>query len=156
MKKYTAWRTMGNHDQKWAIPKMGRMSPEGPFKPHRAEAFTVMVGTHLLLDGFGCVPERMTDAEGGAVALTEAAQAAHMTPLSAPVVHIFPGGGYTALLPLAESHLSIHTYPERGLFCADLFTCGPAADPDAAVAVLRAALAPKELRITRVDRGETK
>ncbi|MGC4044678.1 MAG: adenosylmethionine decarboxylase [Armatimonas sp.] len=115
-----------------------------------------MIGNHLLLDGFGCAPERMTDAEGGGVALTEAALAANMTPLSIPIVHIFPGGGYTALLPLAESHLSIHTYPERGLFCADLFTCGPDADPDAAVAVLKAALAPIELRITRVDRGETK
>jgi S-adenosylmethionine decarboxylase len=114
-----------------------------------------MIGVHLLLDGFGCDGALLTDTEGGAAALTEAAVAARMTPLSVPVVHIFPGGGYTALLPLAESHLSIHTYPEKGLFCADLFTCGADADPEAAVAVLKAALMPADLRITRVARGQT-
>jgi S-adenosylmethionine decarboxylase len=112
-----------------------------------------VIGVHLLLDGFGCDSERLTDAESGARALTAAALAAHMTPLSVPSVHKFPGGGYTALLALAESHLSIHTYPEKNLFCADLFTCGPKADPEAAVEVLRAALAPARLEVQRIERG---
>lgn len=113
-----------------------------------------MIGVHVLLDGFGCASERLTDTEAGGAALEEAAKAARMMPLSIPTIHTFPGGGYTALLPLAESHLSIHTFPEKGLFCADLFTCGQSADPDAAVEVLRAALVPTEVRLTRVERGE--
>ncbi len=112
-----------------------------------------MIGVHLLLDGFECDSERLTDAEAGAKALTDAALAAHMTPLAVPSIHRFPGGGYTALLALAESHLSIHTYPEKNLFCADLFTCGPRANPDAAVEVLRAALAPARLEVQRIERG---
>ena len=113
-----------------------------------------MIGIHVLLDGFGCAPERLTDAEAGGRALAAAALAANMTPLGEPHVHVFPGGGYTALLALAESHLSIHTYPERGLFCADLFTCGPSADPAAAVEVLCAALGPTERVEKTVARGE--
>ena len=113
-----------------------------------------MIGVHVLLDGFGCASERLTDSEAGGQALTVAALAANMTPLGSPHVHIFPGGGYTALLALAESHLSIHTYPERGQFCADLFTCGPAADPNAAVGILCAALQPAERTVRILERGQ--
>ena len=113
-----------------------------------------MIGIHVLLDGFGCASERLTDAEAGGRALTDAALAARMTPLGSPHVHVFPGGGYTALLALAESHLSIHTYPERGQFCADLFTCGPNASPAAAVEVLCAALGPAERTVRKFTRGQ--
>ena len=82
------------------------------------------IGVHIILDGYEIAPERLTDATRLAQALTDAARAAGMIPLSEPSVHLFPGGGLTAFLPLAESHLALHTYPEHAYIAADCFTCG--------------------------------
>ena len=106
-------------------------------------------------------PERLGSQLPLARALTDAACAAEMTPLSAPVLHRFPpreghpAGGLTGFLPLAESHIAFHTYPEYGYLAADIFTCGddPRA-PDRAVAVLEGALAPGRMTVRRFDRGE--
>jgi S-adenosylmethionine decarboxylase len=110
------------------------------------------VGTHALLDLFDVPADRLRDADLLASALIDAAAAANMTALSAPVLHRFPGGGLTGFLPLAESHIAFHTYPERGYLAADVFTCG-ACPPDAAVAVLRAAFQPGREVVRFVARG---
>jgi S-adenosylmethionine decarboxylase len=54
---------------------------------------------------------------------TAAVQAGHGHVLDASHV-IFPNGAITLVLILAESHLSIHTWPEEGLIAIDLFSCG--------------------------------
>jgi S-adenosylmethionine decarboxylase len=113
----------------------------------------VGVGIHVLLDGYELLPERLTDAHGLAEALLAAAQAAEMTPLSEPVLHVFPGGGVTAFLPLAESHLALHTYPERGYIAADCFTCGLPDGADRAVSVLCKALGAGRFEIRKLERG---
>lgn len=46
------------------------------------------------------------------------------------IVHDFTPSGFTALLLLAESHVSIHTYPDYGSLFLDAFTCGDSCDPD--------------------------
>jgi S-adenosylmethionine decarboxylase len=111
------------------------------------------IGIHLLLDAYEISPSHLTDAPRLAQALTEAALAAQMTPLSAPVVHVFPGGGLTAFLPLAESHLALHTYPERGYIAADCFTCGLPEGADRAMTVLCSALGEGHFEIRRLERG---
>ena len=111
------------------------------------------VGVHALIDFYEVDAALLTDAEGLGRCLEEAAEAAGMTPLSDPVLHRFPGGGLTGFLPLAESHIAFHTYPEWGYLAADVFTCG-ACPPDAAVAVLRAALSPARECVRAVPRGE--
>ena len=111
------------------------------------------VGIHILLDGYEISPERLTNTPLLSQALTDAALAAEMTPLSEPVVHRFPGGGLTAFLPLAESHLALHTYPERGYIAADCFTCGLPDGADRAVAVLCRALGEGRFEIRRLERG---
>ena len=113
-----------------------------------------MVGKHLLADFYEVEAERLTDADALARCLLNAARAARMTPLSAPVLHRFPGGGLTGFLPLAESHIAFHTYPERGYLAADVFTCGPC-PPEAALDVLRAALSPGRECVRVVPRGES-
>jgi len=45
------------------------------------------------------------------------------------IVHVFPGGGFSALVMLAESHISIHTWPEQDRAIIDIFTCGNHTDP---------------------------
>jgi S-adenosylmethionine decarboxylase len=111
------------------------------------------VGIHVLLDFYGVAPGLLTDAAGLAECLREAAKASGMTALSAPVLHGFSGGGLTGFLPLAESHLAIHTYPELRYAAADIFTCGPGG-PEGAMDVLRRALHPEREKVQFLTRGD--
>ena len=111
-----------------------------------------MIGTHLLADLHGVSPERLNDAALLADCLLGAARECRLTPLGAPVMYGFPGGGVTGFLLLAESHIALHTYPERGFMALDVFSCGRG-DPLAALAVLRAALAPQRERVQLTERG---
>jgi S-adenosylmethionine decarboxylase len=65
---------------------------------------------------------------------------------------VFPNGAITLVLILAESHLSIHTWPEEKLIAIDLFSCG-AIDGQRVLAELIGALHLDATRITEVERG---
>lgn len=69
------------------------------------------------------------------------------------VSHRFNPRGVTVLAMLAESHASIHTWPERGSAFVDVFTCGDSADPDRAVALLAGRLGATTLASDTVHRG---
>lgn len=81
------------------------------------------VGTHLLLEGWGAPAEVLNDPLRVRVALQATVAAGDLT-LRRLVLEQFEPQGITAIALLAESHLAIHTWPERGLFAADLFHCG--------------------------------
>ncbi len=69
------------------------------------------------------------------------------------VSHVaFPNNAVTLVLILAESHLSIHTWPEENLIAIDLFSCG-AIDGDAVVASLVSALSLEQVSVQQVRRG---
>jgi S-adenosylmethionine decarboxylase len=65
---------------------------------------------------------------------------------------VFPNGAVTLVLVLAESHLSVHTWPEEHLVAVDLFSCG-AIDGEAVVDVLVGGLGLSEVAVRRLDRG---
>lgn len=65
---------------------------------------------------------------------------------------VFPNGAITLVLILAESHLSIHTWPEEDLVAIDLFSCG-AIDGDAVIDTLVRDLSLHSVSITRLPRG---
>jgi len=65
---------------------------------------------------------------------------------------IFPNGAITLLLILAESHLSIHTWPEEQLIAIDLFSCG-AIDGQAVIAGLARRLRLDQVSVRVVHRG---
>lgn len=65
---------------------------------------------------------------------------------------VFPNGAVTLVLVLAESHLSIHTWPEDGLLAVDLFSCG-AIDGGRVIASLTADLGLRQVTVRRVSRG---
>ena len=65
---------------------------------------------------------------------------------------VFPNGAVTLVLILAESHLSIHTWPEENLIAIDLFSCG-AIDGQRVLAGLTSALHLDRASVTEVERG---
>lgn len=110
-------------------------------------------GRHVLAE-FGGVDRVLCDDLGRLeAALRHALSAAGVT-VCEIVGKQFDPHGVTVLALLAESHASLHTYPETGDIFVDVFTCGGAADSAATVAeLLRAALAPEHVRISTVLRG---
>ncbi|PWJ18290.1 adenosylmethionine decarboxylase [Jannaschia seohaensis] len=107
-----------------------------------------MIGRHLLLEHWGGIQ----DADTIEAALHGAAGAAGATVLSAHL-HPFEGGGLTGVLLLAESHITIHTWPEHDYAALDLFMCGTARI-EAAADHLDAVLAPTRTSRRLLTRGE--
>jgi S-adenosylmethionine decarboxylase proenzyme len=109
-------------------------------------------GTHLLIECLGCDRTVLDDAEALSRALRAAADAMDATVVGA-MFHRFAPQGVTGVLLLSESHISVHTWPERGYAALDLFTCGTG-DPARALAVLERALGAARVAVLRVARGE--
>jgi S-adenosylmethionine decarboxylase len=65
---------------------------------------------------------------------------------------VFPNGAITLVLILAESHLSVHTWPEQNLVAIDLFSCG-AIDGEAVISSLIGALGLYSAQVRRMPRG---
>ncbi len=67
--------------------------------------------------------------------------------------HVFePNGGISGVAVLSESHISVHTWPEKGFAAFDVFMCGDA-QPELAVPVLEAAFKPKRVIVEEIKRG---
>lgn len=107
-------------------------------------------GTHLLLDLWGAA--NLTDPELIDHALRDAAEAAGATILHSHFHHFGPDGGVSGVVVLAESHISIHTWPERDFAAIDIFMCG-ACNPYHSVPVLKEVFAPKSILLSEQRRG---
>ena len=108
-------------------------------------------GTHLLADLTGCTgldePSRVE------AALRDAVAAADATLLDVRLHHFGEGHGVTGVALLAESHISIHTWPEHGYAAVDIFLCGRKHDLDAALAALSTRLEAGACEQRRIARG---
>ena len=107
-------------------------------------------GMHLLVDLWGAA--NLCDPEHIDRALREAAEAAGATILHGHFHHFSPNGGVSGVLVLAESHISIHTWPERDFAAIDIFMCG-ACDPHESLPTLQAAFAPAKMDLSEQRRG---
>jgi S-adenosylmethionine decarboxylase len=110
-------------------------------------------GIHLLADLGGIDPALLSNAEEIDALLRRAALAAGARILHSHFHTFGTGMGVTGVLLLAESHISIHTWPESGFAAADIFMCG-AAEPEIALAVIDAALRPLARNVRTVERGQ--
>ena len=108
-------------------------------------------GAHLIIDLYGA--ERLDDIDHIEAALRRAVNAASATLLHIHLHHFEPNGGVSGVAVLAESHISIHTWPENGYAALDVFMCGKA-NPDACIPVLRDAFAPKNIAVSELLRGQ--
>ena len=107
-------------------------------------------GTHLLLDLWNA--ENLCDPDLINSALREAAEAAGATILHSHFHHFSPNGGVSGVIVLAESHISIHTWPERAFAAIDIFMCG-ACDPYRSIPTLKAAFNPGSIQLSEQRRG---
>ena len=110
-------------------------------------------GAHLLADFHGVAEDRLRDAAAIARLLVESACAAGARILHSHFHAFGPGRGITGVLLLAESHISIHTWPEFGFAAADIFMCGQA-EPQRALEVIRSALQPASCTVQTITRGQ--
>ena len=108
-------------------------------------------GRHLLAELYGVCGTRLDDPELLAGALRQGVTQSGATLLNLEVKRFDPQG-VTILALLAESHASLHTYPEVGALFFDAFTCG-LCDPEAILAAVVAALEPAEVERRLLKRG---
>jgi S-adenosylmethionine decarboxylase len=107
-------------------------------------------GTHLLVDFDEA--KNLQDAAFIELALRDAAAACGATVLQVLLHHFGEGAGVTGVALLAESHISIHTWPDTGFAAIDIFLCGRC-DPHQALPILRARFLPGRVRLTEAFRG---
>ena len=90
---------------------------------------------HVLFELQGCPFSALDDEQHIKFCLLHAAEASHSQVLKIET-HKFEPQGVTGFALLAESHLSIHTWPEKGVAKCDIFTCGAKSTPEKAVEYL--------------------
>jgi S-adenosylmethionine decarboxylase len=107
-------------------------------------------GSHLIIDLWDA--ENLDNHDRIERALIDAVHAAGATLLHIHLHRFTEGGGISGVAVLAESHISVHTWPERGYAAFDIFMCG-GAEPRRALSVLKKAFNPKRTVIGEHKRG---
>ncbi len=118
-----------------------------------------MEGLHLTADLSGCPPGRpvMVEPDALRAACLAAVHQAGLQPVG-ELFHRFPApGGVTGVVLLAESHLAVHTWPEKAAVTLDVYVCNLHADnsrrAEGLLAALQALFAPTQARVQRLQRG---
>ena len=106
-------------------------------------------GTHLIIDLHGA--ERLNDIEHIEATLRRCVAASRATLLHIHLHHFQPSG-VSGVAVLAESHISVHTWPEKGFAAFDVFMCGDA-EPRKALDVFKRAFEPGRVVVGEHKRG---
>ncbi|WP_127586192.1 adenosylmethionine decarboxylase [Paenibacillus koleovorans] len=109
-------------------------------------------GRHVAVDTWGADFDKLNSAEWLQAHMVEAAEVCGATVLSVQAKQFEPQGA-TVLVLLSESHISIHTYPEKGFAALDCYTCGETVDPQAAIDYLVSVLKPEKTYAKKLIRG---
>ena len=107
---------------------------------------------HLLLELYRCDREKLNDECFLRCVLNRAAKLANATVLNL-ISNKFEPQGVTAIALLAESHISIHTWPESNYSAVDIFTCGKNMMPEIASQYLIESLMDKEHSLRVIERN---
>jgi len=110
------------------------------------------LGRHLLLELFDCDPDAINNLETVKGALVETARRAQATIVDV-VFHEFNPFGISGVVVIAESHLSIHTWPEYRYAAVDIFSCGDVLQPEVAATYLVEQFAAERTSVVDVQRG---
>jgi len=111
-----------------------------------------MTGREWLVEAHGCRPAALAELPALQALFARMVRELGLHPVAEPQWHQFPDpGGITGLCLLAESHWSVHTFPEHGSLCLDLFCCVPRDEWDYA-SRLREHFGAGEVTVRTVDR----
>lgn len=109
-----------------------------------------IVGRQLLCDCWDCQAD-IGSAKAVLAVLKESVRGMNVTLLEL-FTHEFTPQGFTAVAIIAESHIFIHTWPEKRYAALDAFTCGNKAIPERAIEVVCEAFRPKHFKVTKINR----
>jgi S-adenosylmethionine decarboxylase len=110
------------------------------------------LGRHILVELYDCDKEALNDLELIRDVMVKAAIDCGAVVLGESF-HRFSPQGVSGVVVIAESHLSIHTWPEFGYAAADVFTCGTTVNPEIAAEVLIEKLGSKNHSLMEIQRG---
>lgn len=143
-------------DEAWSVLARGHAQSPIPIpqeflnaSAQRAAQAQIGLGRHVIAEFWNC--ENAASENGLADAIEEAVRSARATLLDLNVRRFYPQG-YSAVALLAESHLSLHAWPELGYVALDVFTCGDA-DPQKIVQHLEQHFRPRDTEYIKIPRG---
>ena len=130
---------------------MGTNESVGPNLYLLSDGQGAYAGKHLLVDLYGA--RNIDNVESVRRALVAGVAAARATLLHQYFHYFTPNGGVSGVCVLAESHISIHSWPEFNYAAVDIFMCGDA-DPHKAVEVLKQSFSPSTVVVDEIRRGK--
>ncbi len=110
-----------------------------------------MKGYHIMLDIFGVDGRMLDDPDFLMQLMKKACEGAGMKVIKGEF-HKFNPQGVTAFYILAESHISIHTWPEKGSAALDIYYCGEREAVEKVSEILVSSLSPKKIRKNMIER----
>lgn len=117
-------------------------------------------GEHLMIDGYGGSEAKLNDPAIVMRCVRELPDILEMHILTEPVLkeapdnHIKDPGGWSAFVMIAESHISVHTFPKRGFVSIDIYTCRNGLDQELIKKYFADAFDLAELEVNFVIRGK--
>lgn len=111
------------------------------------------LGKHVILELMDCERARLCDRDFLRTTLLAACRAAGATIMGDSFHTFTPYDGVSGVIIIAESHLSIHTWPEYNYAAVDIFACGNSLRPHKAVELMVSELRASEHSILELDRG---
>ena len=111
-----------------------------------------ILGRHLVVEFTGCNCELLNDMQLLEESLNEAVRRSGATKVRS-ILHRYNPQGISGVVVIAESHFSIHTWPEYGYAAVDFFTCGESVDPYRALDYMKECLQAKDVQVTELMRG---
>ncbi|MCL5124754.1 MAG: adenosylmethionine decarboxylase [Deltaproteobacteria bacterium] len=110
------------------------------------------LGIHLLIELCSCNRQKLDDMGYLETIMAQAAEVAGATVLKTAFQNFNPQG-VSGVVVIAESHLTVHTWPEYGYAAIDIFTCGTRVDPWKAAVYLRQELDAVDMQVRDFQRG---
>lgn len=110
------------------------------------------LGTEVLIEFFDCDKTILADVRRVEKIMLEAARATKSSIVDV-IFHTFNPLGVSGVVVIKESHLAIHTWPEHGYACVDIFTCGKNTQPWRAYRPLKKLLKAKRASAMEIKRG---
>lgn len=111
------------------------------------------LGIHILAEYYHCQAKVLDNVEVVKQAMTEAAKIANAT-IVETIIHQFSPYGVSGVVVIAESHISIHTWPEHEYVAIDIFTCGATLETQKAIDFLNQVFQAQQIIVKEIKRGD--